>query len=767
EQAVVAIKARGAAERAAAAEVVAAVRMEQQALIQRAEAEQATAAAALQAAKVRKAAALEAGVMGPQRAAVLRDEVAAQQALAAATTQSANVRAAAARAVGAAEANAAEVARAANGLLADAVDARTAAGHAAGNVRAQADREVATSAAARAAANDRLTASEARLAAATRVTTQAMALARKTGAWMLGLLGGWPGVIATSVTALGLWALANDDAAASVRDHTAEIDDQLTKLDDLNAARLGGLAAQLEQDIIDRQARIEELRRQSFEAATSRASGLFGARDQAKIAQRDRERAIAIADLDRATAGLVDRQNQLADVRARLAGQNDADTGAPPTPTGPDAKTLSAAGEYLAKLREQTAEAGLNRDELIRLQAARVADTVAGTEQAAAIRAAAEALIQQTAAAAALRAEKERGDAELAAMTQAEMDAEKAGIDARKERAESHQKAIDAIRQEQLHFASAADRMRAEARQWRDEQMGNLDMTKAGYEDFALQIEDIYTRRLAEAQDQALRDSTDWRDGAKRALRDYEEVATDVAAGVEDAMSNGLRGMEDALTQFVTTGKLSFSDLANSILADLARIAIRQSITGPLASALGGLFGGGASSVAGGFGAALSTGTASVASMGVMQGTIGASVRHAGSGPHEPGQAMRILPAATFAHVARYHTGIGPREEAAVIRRDESVLTPGQMQVLAPLAAVSEAVRGAMPSPGGTPVTVNVLPPPGHTGRVERSRGPDGGELLTVIVEQVRGAMIDDVQTGRGLGGAMQDRYGLHPVNGF
>tara|TARA_R100000773_G_scaffold532_7_gene1028 strand:- start:1396 stop:1878 length:483 start_codon:yes stop_codon:yes gene_type:complete len=40
--------------------------------------------------------------------------------------------------------------------------------------------------------------------------------------------------------------------------------------------------------------------------------------------------------------------------------------------------------------------------------------------------------------------------------------------------------------------------------------------------------------------------------------------------------------MEDALVKFVMTGKLNFSDLTRSILADLARIAVRQAIMQPL-----------------------------------------------------------------------------------------------------------------------------------------------------------------------------------------
>jgi lambda family phage tail tape measure protein len=74
--------------------------------------------------------------------------------------------------------------------------------------------------------------------------------------------------------------------------------------------------------------------------------------------------------------------------------------------------------------------------------------------------------------------------------------------------------------------------------------------------------------------------------------------------------------MEDAIVNFALTGKLSFSDFAKSILADMARIATRQASS----SLLSALFGAGLSYFGGGSGNGLAAGSA-----GATSSNLGAS----------------------------------------------------------------------------------------------------------------------------------------------
>lgn len=102
-----------------------------------------------------------------------------------------------------------------------------------------------------------------------------------------------------------------------------------------------------------------------------------------------------------------------------------------------------------------------------------------------------------------------------------------------------------------------------------------------------LTMQENYYRQL-EAQ------QSNWANGATSAYQDYVESAKDIAGQTYDVFSSAFQGMEDALLDFVMTGKLNFKDLANSIIADIARIIIRTQVVAPLLNAVfGGSSGGG------------------------------------------------------------------------------------------------------------------------------------------------------------------------------
>ena len=76
----------------------------------------------------------------------------------------------------------------------------------------------------------------------------------------------------------------------------------------------------------------------------------------------------------------------------------------------------------------------------------------------------------------------------------------------------------------------------------------------------------------------------------QRKLDDFRGSIKSVEVSMADVVVKGIKGMEDALVDFVMTGKLNFRDLANSMIRDMIRIQIQQSITRPLSNWIGGLF---------------------------------------------------------------------------------------------------------------------------------------------------------------------------------
>ncbi|WP_345993766.1 phage tail tape measure C-terminal domain-containing protein [Sulfurimonas sp. HSL-1716] len=79
-------------------------------------------------------------------------------------------------------------------------------------------------------------------------------------------------------------------------------------------------------------------------------------------------------------------------------------------------------------------------------------------------------------------------------------------------------------------------------------------------------------------------------EGMKKGYDDYvKNLPTDFQNG-QKVMQDALSGTTDAFVQFAKTGKLSFDDLADTIISDILRMAIEKQITAPL---FGSMFGSG------------------------------------------------------------------------------------------------------------------------------------------------------------------------------
>lgn len=106
-------------------------------------------------------------------------------------------------------------------------------------------------------------------------------------------------------------------------------------------------------------------------------------------------------------------------------------------------------------------------------------------------------------------------------------------------------------------------------------QLNAIAAANIKYQEQIALVDEIAKKRMA--------DRNDLTSGIRMGVANYFEEVNNLSQLTEDATIRAMRGMEDALTSFVANGKLSFRDLANSIIQDLIRIQIRQSITMPLA----------------------------------------------------------------------------------------------------------------------------------------------------------------------------------------
>lgn len=132
--------------------------------------------------------------------------------------------------------------------------------------------------------------------------------------------------------------------------------------------------------------------------------------------------------------------------------------------------------------------------------------------------------------------------------------------------------------------------------------MAAADDTADGGLDDALASAEALAAALAAAGNAGRRAGRQSAQGATEAAQGWARVteimgkyateAMDLASNIGGGIVNAFRSAENALGDFVRTGKLDFRSLVRSILADMAQIAARQFIFGPLMRAFSGLLGG-------------------------------------------------------------------------------------------------------------------------------------------------------------------------------
>ena len=242
-------------------------------------------------------------------------------------------------------------------------------------------------------------------------------------------------------------------------------------------------------------------------------------------------------------------------------------------------------------------------------------------------------------------------------------------------------------------------------------------------------------------------------DAVNDSLGKYAVDAMNWGQAVGGTLVNSFKGAEDAFANFVKTGKLDFKSLADSMISDLIRIAVRSAILGPLANALSGIFG----AFVGG------TGTATTASGTPMIGDFPVSsgptmLAHGGGVIGRDAFPTRIVDPRVFDGASRYHRGgIVGGEEPIVARRGEGVFTPGQMRNLAPVSAAKPTVN----------VAVNVRnTAPGTQATADVRRESGGNLTLDIMIEQIEGSMARNIGRGQGMAPTLEHRYGLNPAAG-
>jgi lambda family phage tail tape measure protein len=278
------------------------------------------------------------------------------------------------------------------------------------------------------------------------------------------------------------------------------------------------------------------------------------------------------------------------------------------------------------------------------------------------------------------------------------------------------------------------------------EQRGQNPLSQGEYQTEVALLEASKERSLdieRNYQQQRMQLLGDWRTGFRRVWEDYQFSAANASEAAATTLINGLSAAEDAFVRFVQTGKLSFSDLAKSILADLARIAARQAIVGAVGSIVGSLAGGAAGSW---------TGTSASAGSNLNFGNnvdsfTGNSWASFGGGRAGGGDVSSS---------SMYEVGEFDRPEIFNDRRGRSYLIPGNDGTVVPMHQLASGNGGGSATPTFN-VSINTVVQSDGSSSTSATAGDDnamGRALAKLIEPEVKRVLVQQMRPGGLLVGA-------------
>lgn len=328
---------------------------------------------------------------------------------------------------------------------------------------------------------------------------------------------------------------------------------------------------------------------------------------------------------------------------------------------------------------------------------------------------------------------------------QAELDAVSMGAEAQKRNG-----AVKSInkeyekQQQQLDSATPEDkRNSSEYLDQKETIQGQLQQSLKEY--------DKYYANLKEKQG-------DWRNGAMKAFYDYQDTASNVAAQAGAVFTNAAKGMEDALFNFAMTGKLSFTDMAKSIIADIARMQARAAVSGLFnmaISAIGSYFGGASTSQVGGSGPGPTSFGVEPGNnfTGLGSGFYGISGKASGGLVTGPGTSTSDSVATKLSNGEFVNNAESTKKNRGILEwmnsgGDSSKLGPGEPGVASAGRANAMANVGAAAGAAVNVVTNITISDAGTSSETKGDSGAVGKQIGAMIEQTLKGLLVKELRDG-------------------